>query len=171
MANLILIGYRGTGKSTVARQLGARLGWPVIGMDATLVERAGKTIKKLVDESGWEHFRDREQALCAELAAGSRQVIDCGGGVVERQANVDVLRASGTVFWLRASVETIVERISGNDERPSLTEGLSFTDEVVQVLARRAPRYTAMAHVQINVDRRSPVEIAQQIVELFPRLA
>ena len=168
MASIILIGYRGTGKSTVANLVGAKLDWPVFGMDATLVKRAGKTIKEMVDQHGWPYFRDREQELSKELAAGDCRVIDCGGGVVEREANVAALRSSGTVFWLRAAPATIVARISGNDERPSLTGAQSFTDEVVQVLARRTPLYAAMAHVQLDVDTRGPVDIARQIVELFP---
>ncbi len=169
MANIILIGYRGTGKSAVAKLVGAKLDWPVLGLDATLVQRAGKSIKDIVDERGWSYFRDREQELCGEFAAGEHRVIDCGGGVVEREANVVALRGAGTVFWLRANTATIVARISGNDERPSLTGGQSFTDEVVQVLARRTPLYAAMAHVQLDVDARLPIEIARQIVELYPK--
>jgi shikimate kinase len=168
MANIILIGYRGTGKSTVAELVGAHLGWPVRAMDATLVARAGKTIKEIVEEHGWPDFRDREQDLCRELAAGDEQVIDCGGGVVEREANVSVLRSGGTVFWLRAATASIVARIAGNDERPSLTGTQSFTDEVEQVLARRTPLYAALAHVQLHTDACAPAAIAQQIIDLFP---
>jgi len=168
MANIVLIGYRGTGKSTVAELIGAQLGWSVRPTDATLVQRAGTTIKALVEAHGWPDFRDREQALCRELATGDHQVIDCGGGVVERDANVVVLRAAGTVFWLRATPETIVARIAGNDERPSLTGTQSFTDEVVQVLTRRTPLYAAMAHVQIHVDAGTPAEIARRIIDLYP---
>jgi len=168
VANIILIGYRGTGKSTVAELIGAQLGLSVRPMDATLVQRAGKTIKEIVEAHGWPYFRDCEQALCGELATGDQQVIDCGGGVIERDANVVALRAAGTVFWLRATTATIVARIAGNDERPSLTATQSFTDEVVQVLTRRSPLYAAMAHVQIPVDARTPAEIAQQIIDLYP---
>lgn len=170
MANIILIGYRGTGKSTVAELVGAQLGWAVRSMDATLVQRAGKTIKEIVDAQGWSYFRDCEQALCGEWAAGDQQVLDCGGGVVEREANAVALRGAGTVFWLRATTATIVARIAGNDERPSLTGTLSFTDEVAQVLTRRTPLYTAMAHVQLHVDARTPVEIAERIIDLYPRI-
>jgi shikimate kinase len=139
-------------------------------MDATLVKRAGKTIKQLVDEQGWDRFRDLEQALCLELSHGDRQVIDCGGGVIERSANVAALRGSGTVFWLRATPATIIRRITGNSERPSLTGEHSFTDEVVQVLTRRTPLYAAMAHIQIDANQRGPHEIADQIWRLFPTI-
>jgi len=168
MPNIILIGYRGTGKSTIAELIGAQLGWSVRSMDATLVQRADTTIKELVEAHGWPYFRDCEQVLCRELATGDHQVIDCGGGVVERDANVVALRGAGTVFWLRATTATIVARIAGNDDRPSLTGTESFTDEVAQVLTRRTPLYAAMAHVQIPVDARTPAEIAQQIIDLYP---
>lgn len=167
--NLVLIGYRGAGKSHIARHLGAALNWSVVGMDDTLATRAGMTIKEIVATHGWPHFRDLEQALCSELAQGHRQIIDCGGGVVERAANVAALRAAGTVVWLRAKPETIVSRISGDDTRPSLTGTQTFTDEITEVLARRTPLYAAMAHVQLHTDDRTPAEIARQIVELWPK--
>ncbi len=168
MANIVLIGYRGTGKSTVARLLSMKFNWAVVAMDAKLAERAGMPIKDLVASRGWPHFRDIEEALCAELSQTDRQIIDCGGGVVEREANIRGLRKAGTVFWLRAKPETIISRIGGDDQRPSLTGTQSFTDEVIDVLTRRTPLYAALAHVQISVDQRSPAEIAEQIVELFP---
>jgi shikimate kinase len=171
MANILLIGYRGTGKSTVAKRVGGILNWATVGMDSTIVQRAGMPIKDLVEKHGWPHFRDLEQALCEELACGDRQVIDCGGGVVERAANVNALRGAGTVFWLRAKPDTIISRIHADDQRPSLTGTQSFTDEVVEVLARRTPLYAALSHVQIHVDVRSPEEIARQIIDLFPKSA
>jgi len=171
MANIVLIGYRGTGKSTIARRVGAILNWTTVAMDAIIVQRAGTPINELVEKHGWPHFRDLEQALCEELAQGEHQVIDCGGGVVEREANRAVLRQAGTVVWLRAKPDTIISRIHSDDQRPSLTGTQSFTDEVIEVLTRRTPLYAALAHVQINVDVRSPEEIARQIIELFPKAA
>ncbi len=137
-------------------------------MDAELVQRAGMPIKDFVGRHGWPHFRDMEQALCEELPELDRHIIDCGGGVVEREANIQALRKAGPVFWLRAKPETIVSRISGDDQRPSLTGTQSFTDEVVEVLTRRTPLYTKLAHFQVHVDDATPAQIARQIVELIP---
>ena len=169
MANLVLIGYRGTGKSHVANLLGDYFGWSVIGMDATLVERAGMPIKDLVAQHGWPHFRDLEQALCEEFCGRDRTIIDCGGGVIEREANVRAIRATGTVFWLRAQPATIIRRIGGDDQRPSLTGTKTFTEEVVEVLRRRTPLYAQAAHVQIDTDWDTPEAIAKRIFQLVPR--
>jgi len=168
MANIVLVGYRGTGKSSVAEELRSLVGWAVVGMDAELVQRAGMPIKEIVAKHGWPHFRDLEQEMCAELSHAKERIIDCGGGVVEREANIKALRDAGTVFWLRASPQTIVSRIASDDQRPSLTGTQSFTDEVIEVLTRRTPLYARLAHVQIGVDSVPPDAVARQIVELFP---
>jgi shikimate kinase len=142
-----------------------------VSLDNELVRRAGQSIQDLVAAQGWDHFRDLEQALVSEYAKQSGQIIDCGGGVVEREANVPTLRGSGTVFWLIASTPTIVRRISGGTERPALTSGMSFTEEVASVLARRNPLYARLAHVRIDTERGSPSSVAHRIQELWPLAA
>lgn len=166
--NLVLVGYRGTGKSSVARELSSYLEMPRVSLDEELVRRAGESIPSLVERHGWEHFRDLEQALIAELVQNEGNILDCGGGVVERAQNIHALRAAGTVFWLTASTHCIVQRISGGTERPSLTNALSFTDEVESVLQRRYPLYVALAHVRIDTERSTPRDVARRILELWP---
>ncbi len=166
--NLILVGYRGTGKSTVARDLSSALNMPRVSLDEELVLRAGQSIPAMVTTHGWEHFRDLEQALIAELTLGTGRILDCGGGVVERTANISALRAAGTVFWLFATPDTIVRRISSGTERPALTSTMSFTEEVETVLQRRNPLYQRLAHVRINTDHSTPLALARQILSLWP---
>ena len=165
--NLGLIGYRGTGKSVVAQQLAERLGMPVVGMDAEIVRRAGCSIPEIVAADGWPAFRDRETALAKELAGRDGLIIDCGGGIIERSENIEALKAGGRVFWLKASVETIVERIGGDDQRPSLTGTQSFTDEVAEVLARRTPLYAEAADVEIPTDYAPAHDVADEIARLW----
>jgi shikimate kinase len=162
--NVILVGYRGTGKSCVAALLGEGLGWEVINLDAEIVRRAGQSIPEIVKSVGWAGFRDLEQEVCQSSVAGDQRVLDCGGGVVERLANRQVLRAAGLVCWLTATAETIVRRIQGDDQRPALTKDYSFTDEVSEVLARRVPLYQEVAHVTIATDARSLSQVADEII-------
>ncbi len=138
--NLVLIGYRGTGKSTVARLLGGRLGMEVVSLDDEIVRETGASIAAIVAAHGWPRFRDLEAAVTKRVAAGTNVVIDAGGGVILRDDNVRCLREGGTLFWLQASVPTIVARIERGAERPALTAGKSFTEEVEDVLRDRTPR-------------------------------
>lgn len=162
---VILIGYRGTGKSSVAELVAARLGLEVFGMDGEIVRRAGKPVPEIVAERGWSGFRDLEEEVCRDAVTRERAVIDCGGGVIERADNIERLSAAGTVFWLKARPDTIVTRIGGDTQRPSLTGSKSFTDEVVEVLTRREPLYRRLADVTIDTDTLTPEQIATRIVE------
>jgi shikimate kinase len=161
--NLVLVGYRGTGKSMVAQRLGRTLGRPVVSLDSEIVRLAGQRIPELVAQHGWKHFRDLEEQICRQFGAGDGQILDCGGGVVEREANHAALREHGRVFWLRATPTTIIARIGGDSNRPSLTGGKSFTEEVTEVLERRTPLYQTMAHETIDTDGRNLDDIAAEI--------
>jgi shikimate kinase len=169
--NLVLIGYRGTGKSAVARRLADLLRRPVVSLDDEIVRRAGLAIPDIVAAHGWGHFRDLEEAVCRDVGAADELVIDCGGGVVEREANGVALRARGRVFWLRATPATIVGRIGGDKSRPSLTGTKSFTEEVAEVLQRRTPLYERIAHASIDTDGRAPDDLAADIARRFQAVA
>jgi shikimate kinase len=163
--NVVLVGYRGTGKSAVGRMVARRLGLRVVSLDAELQRKADRSIPDLVQQVGWSGFRDLEQEIVATFAAQDGQVIDCGGGVIEREANFAPLRAAGPVVWLRASTATIVSRIQGDTQRPSLTGAKSFTDEVDEVLQRRTPLYRQIAHLEVDTDGRTISDIAAEIVQ------
>ena len=169
--NVVLIGYRGTGKSAVAAHLAGRLGLEVISLDAEIERRAGQPIPAIVAAVGWPGFRDLEEEVVRTIAAGDGQVIDCGGGVVEREANFGVLRAAGPVVWLKAAPDTIVRRIRGDDQRPSLTGTKSFTDEVSEVLARRTPLYERLGQFQVETDSLSIDEVVTRVCQLLNNIA
>jgi len=164
--NVVLVGYRGTGKSAVGQLLAEQLGLRVVSLDAELQGMAGKSIPDVVQEVGWPGFRDLEEQVVAKSAVQDGQVIDCGGGVIEREANFARLRAAGPVVWLKAATATIVSRIQGDTQRPSLTGAKSFTDEVAEVLQRRTPLYRRIAHYEIDTDGRTIEDIAAEIVRL-----
>lgn len=170
MTSLILIGYRGTGKSTVARRLATSLGMPHVSLDAEIVRRAGQTITEFVAANGWDRFRELESKLVVEYSSRSGIILDCGGGVVERESNFAPLRAAGTVFWLTATKNTVVSRISDSRDRPALSTGESFLSEVESVLTRRAPLYARLAHVKIATDALAPSQVADRIAMLWPEI-
>ena len=161
--NIVLIGYRGTGKSTVAMLLAARLGRELVSTDAEIVKRAERTIPEIVAQEGWEYFRDLESDICKELAVRDQLVIDTGGGVILRAQNVEALKKTGTVFWLTASVETIAKRIGGDNQRPSLTGTKSFVDEIQDVLRERMPKYQAAADHVVMTDNRSIIQLVDAL--------
>ena len=161
--NIVLVGYRGTGKSTVARLLAARLGRELVSTDAEIVKRAKRTISEIVAQEGWGYFRDLESDICKELAVRDQLVIDAGGGAILRAQNVEALKKTGTVCWLTASVETIAKRIGGDNQRPSLTGTKSFVDEIQDVLRERTPKYQAAADHIIATDNRSIIQLVEAL--------
>lgn len=161
--NIVLIGYRGTGKSRVARILSARLAWPLISTDAEIVTQAGLSIPEIVQQQGWDAFRDVESTVCKRVGALDQTIIDTGGGAILRQENVVALRQHGRVFWLTATVSTIVERIQHSTNRPSLTHTKDPVAEVEDVLTARLPLYQAACDQIIPTDHRTLKEIADEI--------
>ena len=165
--NVFLIGYRGSGKTTVAEALAKLLRWPWRDADAELERRAGKTIKEIFAASGEKAFRDLESAVLCDLAALDRHVIALGGGVVLREQNRVLLRQRGKVVWLTAAPETLFSRISADAttaaRRPDLTAHGGL-DEIRSLLAQRTPLYSASADLTVNADRLNPDEIAGKIV-------
>jgi len=166
--NLVLIGYRGTGKSTVARLVAERLGWKWVDADVELERRAGKSIARIFADDGETAFRDLESDVLRDLAAGERTVVAAGGGVVLREANRHVLRGMGHVAWLKANVTNILERVAADvanaDRRPNLTTA-GGRAEVESLLAERMPLYRDCADLEVETDGKSPESIAEEIVD------
>jgi shikimate kinase len=162
--NLVLIGYRGTGKSSVGKVLAARLGRELVSTDEEIVRRAGRSIPEIVAQEGWDYFRDLESEVCRTLADRDQLVIDTGGGAVLRPQNVEVLKRNGRLFWLTASVNSIASRIGGDTQRPSLTGTKSFLEEIEEVLLERTPKYHAAADHIIPTDNRSIDQLVQAIL-------
>jgi shikimate kinase len=165
--NLALIGYRGTGKSVVGKRVATRLGMTYVSLDERIVAAAGMPINQIVAEQGWPAFRDLETQQIKEIAWLDNTVIDTGGGIIERPENIAILRANAYLVWLKASVATIVARISHDNARPSLTGAQSFTEEVAEVLARRTPAYRAAADYELDTDQLNREQVADAVVTLW----
>jgi shikimate kinase len=166
MPRIYLIGYRGTGKSTVGPLVAARLGWSFVDADDLLERRAGRTIQEIFATEGETGFRDCEQAILNELATREKHVIATGGGVILRHANRERLRASGLVAWLTASPATIWQRLQTDpttaSRRPALTKG--GVTEIEELLRQREPLYRETAICEIDTEARSPEALATAIL-------
>ena len=165
--NIVLIGYRGTGKSTVAKNLGQQLSRPVFSTDAEIVRQSGQSIPEIVEQFGWEHFRNLETQMCRSLANQDNLIIDTGGGVVLKEENVSILKSNGKLFWLTAEIPTITGRISGDTQRPSLSGTKTFVEEIAEILKERTPKYQAASDHMVPTDSHSPDQIAKSIVSLI----
>ena len=165
--NLILIGYRGTGKSTVAQLLASRLKRETLSTDAMIIEKVQMPIPEIVEKLGWDHFRDLESTVCQDLRESDNLVVDTGGGVITRTANVEALKPTGLIFWLTATVDTISHRIVDDTQRPALTTGKTFTEEIEEVLRERTPKYEAAADFVIETDTCPPNQVADQVLTFF----
>jgi shikimate kinase len=164
---VILIGYRGTGKSTVAPALAAKLGWGWIDADDEIERLAGKSIAAMFADDGETAFRDLESQVVTALCGRSNFVVALGGGAVLREANRAAIRLAGPVIWLRAGVDALVHRLAADattaSRRPQLT-GAGGRAEIEALLAARTPHYQECATVTIDTEGKSPDEIADEIV-------
>ena len=163
---IFLIGYRGSGKTTVGRALAARLGWDFLDADERIESAAGMSIKDIFATQGETAFRDRESAVLTQLAALTRTVVATGGGVVLREPNRALLR-SGFVAWLTASAETLARRIHDDPttatRRPNLTAS-GGVEEVRALLAVRTPLYAELADFVADAEQLSPDAAADAIL-------
>lgn len=168
MPQVTLIGYRGTGKSTVAALVATRLGCDWIDADAVLETRLGTTIAALVRDRGEPAFRAAEAEILADLLGSFRGVVATGGGVVLRPDNRTLLRGSGRpVVWLTAPADVIRGRLAADpttgDRRPALTTADPLA-EVEATLAARQPLYTECADVAFDTGAEPPAAVAERIV-------
>jgi len=168
--NLILIGYRATGKTTLAQRLAERLGWPWIDADVEIERRAGRSIAQIFAEGGEPAFRQLEAQVIADLCRRDRLVLAAGGGAPLRPENRQAMGRSGRVIWLCASPETILERMSADattaGRRPSLTDHGPL-DEIVQLLTCREPIYRELAHLVVDTEGKTPEQLTEEILGLL----
>ena len=163
MRNVFLIGPMGAGKSTIGRLLAKELKYPFKDSDREIEERTGADIPWIFDVEGEEGFRQREEAMIAELVHEDGIVLATGGGVVMRPANRAALKAGGLVVYLRTSVEQQLQRTAKDRQRPLLQ---TADPEAVlrDLMARRDPLYREIADLIIATDQRGPKVVVNAIL-------
>ena len=164
--NIVLIGMRGSGKTTIGKLLARRLGKQYIEMDELIVQRLGLSIPEIVDTYGWQKFRDAEAEITFEVGGLDNVVNATGGGVVTREENIRELKKKGKLVWLKANTDTLLKRIGNGQSRPSLT-GKSPREDMEAVMAERSPIYQRAADFIVDTEGKRPEEIVDAIVKLL----
>lgn len=156
---LTLIGYRATGKTTLAQPLAERLGWSSVDADVELERRAGRTIREIFDTDGESGFRRLERETLIDLLSRDRLVIAAGGGAILDPDTRRDFKSAGPVVWLQASVDTIERRLYGDEtttqRRPNLT-AVGGREEIERLLNDREPIYQELADLVIQTDSPLP---------------
>lgn len=164
-ANIVLIGFMGSGKTTVGQLLAQKREWQFVDTDEMVVQTARRDIPTLFATEGEIGFRDREAAAIREASTGERQVIATGGGAVLRPENVEALQKTGVVVWLTARPEVAVARTQYcARERPLLVAGADdLLTHVLKMLGERGPLYQAAAHLVVDTSDRDVHAIVREI--------
>jgi shikimate kinase len=162
---VVLVGFMGSGKSSVGRELSRRLGAEFVDVDAWIEEGTGRPVRDLFAEEGEAAFREHEKAALREILAVKGRIVATGGGAFLDEGNRRLLKSYGTVVYLEAEVETILGRLSGDAHRP-LLKGGEREKTIRDLLARRIAGYRLADHA-VPTDGRTVGQVAGRIVELL----
>lgn len=161
--NIFLIGFMGAGKSTIARTLQRKLGFPLVEMDERIVQEQGMSINDIFAQYGEAHFRDIESQLVVDLGKQEPSIVSCGGGVVVRPENTQNMKKSGRIVLLKASPETIFERVKNSTDRPILN-GHMNVEYIAELMEKRRALYEEAADITIQTDGKTREQICEEII-------
>jgi shikimate kinase len=168
--NIVLIGYRGAGKSIVGSRLAARLQMKFVDTDELLEEHNGARISDIVKSHGWDHFRAMEKRIVEEISRQDHLVIAPGGGVVLDAENIMALRRKGLIIWLKADSEVLLRRMSQDFQtmgrRPTLT-GKGSLEEIEEVMAYRDPLYERASDVQLDTSTLNVEAVVEDLLSIL----
>lgn len=172
---LALIGFRGIGKSAIARRLSEFWNLPLVSLDDEIERHAGMRIEEIVKLHGWQHFRDFEYEELKRASAMEQVLLDCGGGVVEEadgkrsERKMSLLKENFFCIYIAASEEKLLQRLrtlARSASRPNLS-GKDSPESLLEIFHRREPLYLELAHAVVDVSDTSIAESAFRITQLF----
>lgn len=165
MRNIVLVGFMGSGKTTVGKLIAEKTGMTLLDMDSIIADRAGKTINEIFAGEGEAHFRALERSLAQELAATEGNIISTGGGIVLNARNITDFEETGLVVCLLVDAETVLDRVKHDSSRPLLAGDKEA--KIIQLLESRKTLYESIAHKIETSGRPSPEPTAQEIIDLY----
>ena len=162
--NIVMIGFMGAGKSTVAEYLSTMFAMEVVEMDQLIAEREGMSISDIFETYGEEYFRNMETNLLIEMQEKKNVIISCGGGVAMRERNVAEMKKNGRVVLLTAHPQTILDRVKDSDDRP-LLNGHKNVEYIEQLMEARREKYEAAADIVVDTDNKTVLQICEDLIQ------
>ena len=163
MKNIFLIGFMGSGKSTISKMLEEKLNIMRVEMDEMIVQEQGMPITEIFEKFGEAYFRDIETDLVKRLQEQDGVVVSCGGGAVLREENRNMMKQSGVIVLLTAKPETILERVKYSTDRPILNGNMNV-EYITGLMEKRRACYEGAADFVVATDDKSSEEICQEIL-------
>lgn len=164
--NIFLIGFMGSGKSTIARLLAKKTEKELIEMDETIENEEGCSINEIFEAHGEEYFRDLESKLVERIAKKGGTVVSCGGGAVLREENILNMRMNGTIIYLSATPETIYKRVCHSTNRPLLNGNMNV-EYISQLMEKRLPIYEKARDIVVDVNNKEKSAIVEEILSIL----
>ncbi len=163
MKNIYLVGFMGSGKSTVGRILAEKLNMNFVDVDQLIEEEEKMKISDIFKKKGEKYFRELERRKIKDLTKGENLVISTGGGLGADRENMDLMKKTGFVVWLDVSLDEIIKRCEGDKNRPLLNQSY---ENIKKLYEKRKPVYK-MAHIHIKTDNKNPENIAKEIIDVY----
>lgn len=167
--NIVLIGFMGAGKSSLASYLAEQFNMRTVETDQEIVQREGISIPEIFEQYGEEYFRDRESEVIRDLGFDSQTVISAGGGAVLRDENVENMKESGVIVLLTATPKAILDRVKSSTERP-LLNGKMNEDYIAALMEKRRARYEDVADLIIDTTDKTIPEVCAEMILKLPAI-
>jgi shikimate kinase len=165
--NIVLIGMRGSGKSTIAQKLSDALQSKIAETDKIIENIFGKSVLQIVRNSGWKEFRRIESAVINVVSNFDQTIISTGGGVVLDSNNIKVLKSNGKIYWLKVSPEILIRRVGNDRKRPLLTDANNMAEDIQKIYRERFILYKNSANNIINSDGKTAEDITREILVIL----
>jgi shikimate kinase len=166
--NIVLIGFMGSGKTSIGKRLSIKMKWEFVDMDDFIEKREGMTINEIFETKGEPYFRDIERELCIRFSEPRCKIIATGGGVIKNAKNVAALKQGGVIVYLKTNAETVAYNLRNDDTRP-LLRCEDKLGKIRELLAQREPTYKKCADITIDVSHLNLEDTLNKITEEYEK--
>ncbi len=165
MSNIVLIGFMGSGKSTIGKKIANKKDMKFIDMDFEIEKLENKTISEIFKDYGEIYFREKETELLKKVLTSENAVISTGGGIIENKENREILHKEENVIWLYADAEKIIKNIKHEIyKRPKLMEAKNLEEYIEKLLKSRHSKYKEVSNIKVNTNNKNIDEVMSDIL-------